>query len=96
MTRLAASYYNMRQRVKGSGTKRPEYYTGLECEWESFAEFREWAIESGFSKETSSIDRIDPSKGYTRANCRWVSLDHNRMRALENYHNAEPEPQSYY
>ena len=71
----------MKGRVKGGCTKRPDLYEGLEIGFENFAEFRAWAISTGFRKGLSP-DRIDPMQGYTPDNLRWVSIEHNRMRAL--------------
>lgn len=80
---LARVYSDMVRRVKGrSGTKRPDLYRGLPCDWPSFAEFREFALAHGFSKATPSIDRIDPARGYTADNVRFVSVQENRLKAI--------------
>jgi hypothetical protein len=48
-------------------------------EWEEFAVFRFWAHENGYANGLS-IDRLDPSKGYSPANCEWVTRDENSRR----------------
>lgn len=48
-------------------------------EWENFAVFRDWSYSSGYG-EGLTVDRIDPSKGYSPKNCEWVTRDENSRR----------------
>lgn len=62
-------------------------------EWSgSFEEFRKWAFENGYKDDSTgkelSIDRIDPSKGYSPDNCQWISLSENVTRRNESYWNS--------
>lgn len=82
IVRLYTSWRNMLQRVAGTtnaGCGR-NYWEGLEIEWKTFEEFRVWALEWGYSKQFCSLDRIDPEKGYTRENCRWLPVIENSAR----------------
>lgn len=50
-------------------------------EWvSSFESFYEWAMKNGYS-DALTIDRIDPDRGYTPDNCRWITLLENVRRA---------------
>lgn len=50
--------------------------------WQNdFFEFQKWALANGYFEE-GSIDRIDSNIGYCPENCRWITLDENRRRAL--------------
>lgn len=81
-TRLYQVWDNMRSRTRGSGTYRPDLYDGLELGWQTFKDFRKWALGNGFSKETPSPDRIDVTRGYVPDNICFVAIHENRMRAL--------------
>ncbi len=82
--RLYRSWYNIRSRVDGrtlSGCGQP-IWRGLEVEWQTFEEFRAWALGAGYSKRLCSLDRIDSARGYTADNCRWLTVHQNSMRAF--------------
>ena len=42
--------------------------------------FEDWAIANGYD-DGMSIDRIDPDRGYSPDNCRWIPLAENSRRA---------------
>lgn len=54
-------------------------------EWNDYGAFRKWSLEHGYHDSTPdtprgermSIDRIDPKRGYSPDNCRWISLNDN-------------------
>lgn len=66
---------------------------GITNEFESYEAFKEWAYANGYKdqpegtpkKEMLSIDRIDPDKGYSPENCRWISLSENAKRRNVDY-----------
>ena len=61
----------------GAGVAR---WKGLEKEWQSFAEFRDWALASGYT-DGASLDRKESHLGYTRSNCQWLTFEENRAKA---------------
>lgn len=88
---IKTAYRNMKKRVEGK-TNRPNY-KGLDILDEN--DFYSWSIndtefnrihdECDFSStgraNSPSIDRIDPTKGYTIDNMRWLTVsDNNRAR----------------
>lgn len=82
--RLFRAWGNLRGRASGrirNGSGNPTW-AGLEVEWQSFEEFRTWALAHGYSRERCSLDRLNTTKGYTRKNCRWITVRENNLRAL--------------
>jgi hypothetical protein len=91
--KLMRTYRNMQSRVLGILQKKAHLYRGLEILGRE--EFYDWAlsspefhalydgwVESGYRCGFSpSVDRIDPSKGYTLDNMEWVSHSENSRRA---------------
>lgn len=81
----------MRGRV---ADKNDPYYGGkgitICAEWAEYAPFREWALAAGYQDiqgvsrgDRMSIDRIDPSKGYSPGNCRWLTgRENSRLMAV--------------
>jgi hypothetical protein len=73
-------YRNMRGRAHGRCTKAPWIYAHG-WPWTSYADFRRWALGSGFTKQTPSPDRIDTSLPYGPTNVRWVTVKQNNGTA---------------
>lgn len=99
-TLLYLRYRDMRSRAHGRGTKTPWIYPPG-WPWKSFAEFRQWALASGFTKTNNSPDRINSDAAYSRSNVRWITPDANtksrrhavqRMRETSDYAVRGEEP----
>ena len=77
--RLFAAWQNMRGRCSGrlhaGNGARP--WKGLQIAWRDFAEFRSWAIASGYSRRLCSLDRVRGWEGYGPTNCRWLTREDN-------------------
>lgn len=73
-TRIWTIWQGMIRRCEPTSNNRKNYYQkGITVcdEWKSFINFYEWAISNGYD-EKLTLDRIDNSKGYYPANCRWT------------------------
>lgn len=71
------------------GLKRDfKYYRDLGVkvciEWHDCAAFYAWAVGNGW-RPGLSIDRIDPTQGYTPNNCQWLPLRENISRGRRPY-----------
>jgi hypothetical protein len=75
--------------VKRDGTGWPRW-AGLECEFLTWQEFRAFALKNGYSKTNNSIDRIDPSRGYTYDNVRFIPQRENSSRRRDPVMKAPP------
>ena len=97
-TRLFRIWSHMHERCeypKGSHAKW-YYEKGIRVcdEWKEFAPFRDWAYANGYfvqddveHKFKLSIDRIDPNKGYSPENCRWITVSENSSCRNQYYAN---------
>ena len=87
-TRLYTIWCGMRQRCNNPNHHAYNIYGGkgvkLGEEWEDYRVFKEWALNNGYADDLS-IDRIDPSKGYCKENCRWITISENVARANKNH-----------
>lgn len=87
-TRLYTIWCGMRQRCNNPNREAYHLYGGkgvkLCEEWNDYSAFKEWAMCHGY-EDNLSIDRIDPSKGYSPDNCRWITLSENVARANKNH-----------
>lgn len=83
-TRLYRVYKGMKSRC--NNTNNPSFKSygarGIRLcpEWNNdFLVFRSWALANGYQEDIDglhcSIDRIDPNKGYSPDNCRWVTKE---------------------
>ena len=58
---------------------------GISCEWNSYEEFKRDMYDSykqhveKYGEKNTSIDRIDVDKNYNKDNCRWITLDEQRL-----------------
>lgn len=46
------------------------------AEWHDYEEFRKWSECNGYS-DNLTIDRINPSAGYSPDNCQWITHEYN-------------------
>lgn len=93
--RLYRIWANMNTRCSNPNNAEYNSYggKGVRNEFKDYPAFKDWAYRNGYhdqpegtpKAELLSIDRIDPSKGYSPDNCRWVSLSENAKRRNVDY-----------
>ena len=80
-TRQYRIWRGMRERCNSPDTRHARWYTGItyEPDWNTFEGF--WQdMKDGYA-DNLTLDRIDPSKDYCKANCRWLTMkDQSRNR----------------
>jgi hypothetical protein len=68
------SWSAMRRRCADTGRDNATHYAlaGIACcdEW---ADFESFVVDMGERPEGTTLDRIDTTKGYSKANCRWAT-----------------------
>lgn len=86
-TRLYRIWHGMKTRIKNTNCKSWKDYggRGIEVceEWDSFENFRDWAIENGY-KDNLTLDRIDNNGNYNPENCRWITQKENDRNKRNN------------
>ena len=88
--RLRAIFNGMRDRCYNPRNKAFRFYGGMGVticdEWLADPKrFESWALAHGYTDKLT-IDRIDSAKGYSPANCRWVSKhDNAKWKATTNH-----------
>lgn len=89
-SKLWNTWRGMKERCTNPNHKNYNLYAGkLYSKWADCNAFTEWAINNGY-KEGLSIDRIDPTKGYSPDNCQFITkrantIKGNKERKIKTY-----------
>ena len=86
---LRIRYKGMMSRCYNKNSWNYKWYGGkgiTVCdEWRNdFLNFRDWALENGYSKELT-LDRIDGEKDYCPENCRWITWERQQNNKSNNH-----------
>lgn len=83
--RLYTVWSGIKSRCNSMKPNSPDYkyYKGKGVsicgEWDQYVNFKRWATCNGYSDDLV-IDRINPDKGYSPENCRWITARENARR----------------
>lgn len=100
-TRLHRIWKDMRRRCNNPNRNNYKNYGGRGIkvceEWNDYATFHEWAINNGYSDELS-IERIDNDGNYEPINCKWITMDEQKLNTRQNrkFKATSPEGIVYY
>lgn len=87
-TRLYSIYHNMKKRCEKENAVNYHRYGGngisICDEWRSYEAFSSWAHSTGYSDDLT-LDRIDGTKGYSPANCRWATYKEQALNTKKNH-----------
>lgn len=88
-TRLYGIWGGIKTRCCNPNDKVYSNYGGkgisMSEEWKNnFISFGTWALENGYT-DSLTIDRIDPTQGYTPENCRWVDQQTQQNNRTNNH-----------
>lgn len=82
-TRVYTVWKNMIARCHNPTNRSYKYYgkVGVKVCKRWRTSVKNFVEDMGLPNSTDSIDRKDPTKGYSKSNCRWLSIIENRSRA---------------
>lgn len=87
-TPLYSVWQTMKQRCTNPRCRGYRWYgaKGITLceEWQRPEPFYEWAMNNGYEPGLT-IDRINPSEGYSPSNCRWISMSDQQNNKTSNH-----------
>ena len=89
-SRLYSIWRGVLRRCNDKKCVNYRYYggKGVQVEFTSWHDFRDWAIENGYQANLT-IDRIDPEGNYSKSNCQWITQSENSKKsAIYHGHNT--------
>lgn len=82
-----SKYHGILRRCNNPNERSYQHYgaKGIRCEWNSYEEFKADMYESYkqhvelYGEKNTTIDRIDVNGNYCKDNCRWLTIDEQRL-----------------